>query len=983
MADQTSALPVRVPLRLWRSHRTGPFRTRRDQRDLMVVDHPWVPGEAGAGGGWTAGVVLPPAVRGARLWLSFYQSDNYSGAWSDGPWMGVQAFVGHRFKQLCVDGRVLWEQDVADEEMAEVVATARRSAGPGAGYGEAYRVVELPAPAGRSVELVFRVVDRVASTQVLPGDAYRRFSWSAHGPHRVRWNFHTTVYFGDVFLTGEAAAVRPVDSGAARRHARSARPTPGSGTSPARSHRQLGRAVPLSGIPLALAATGPLPGPGCPVRCGVPLPEGRVAPGTSFALQDPSGAPVAAAVAETERWPDGSLRWVLCEFVARRRGRFRLVPGAPAAAPPADPVHVRAAEGLVVGHRLVQVHVGAAAGRGVFDRVTGEAGLSLGAMDLSLKLDRVGWRDHYTAVRRSAAVERHSPVCAVVRLEGDLLDEAGRRFGPWQVRLHLWAGLPCVTVDWRVVNESDQAMAVLLDWSARIGLPDLADARVDFGPFTPGYDPDDIGVRAMGHHGRVARPRRLPLYRDAELSCRQEKADQARVYRNTTWVATAPQASGCMALEHPAGGLVAACRWFAEEFPKGLLVRPDLLTIAVLPESQDALAWPHDRPLVRLGRGESKRQTFALWLHHGSVPPSQAQAFNRCVQDPPHLFDRAWFTSCQVVEAGPPRTRAALAAWARTVAPAIARTGIDAPRPGHREYWDTAWSNDYRGRTHIGLIQYLETGDPRWRRYFEAACTHNRDVDIIRFCPEHPDWVGASHTYGEDHTSTGPASNISANCDGLLDHYLMTGDADSRWAAAGLAEHVLTCNPWSRSARAVGWPLAQAVRWYEFSGDPRFLAKAHELVAAALAFVEPRRGVFDEQHGCYSYRGAVPFMTGYLAFGLIRYHRLTGDASTLALLRRLAAGLFAESRTGPGRFRYSPFPENNAPPVHRTRAWSGLVGGLAGYVHLATGEPRYAGWALECYEALVEATDELQASMDMLPIAGWMLHSVLGAAASG
>ena len=94
-------------------------------------------------------------------------------------------------------------------------------------------------------------------------------------------------------------------------------------------------------------------------------------------------------------------------------------------------------------------------------------------------------------------------------------------------------------------------------------------------------------------------------------------------------------------------------------------------------------------------------------------------------------------------------------------------------------------------------------------------------------------------------------------------------------------------------------------------------------------------------------------------------------------MRELAAGLFAESRTGTGRFQYSPFPENNTPPVHRTRAWSGLIGGLTRYLYLTTGDPVYGEWALECYQALVDETDELQASMDMLPIAGWMLQSVL------
>jgi hypothetical protein len=491
-----------------------------------------------------------------------------------------------------------------------------------------------------------------------------------------------------------------------------------------------------------------------------------------------------------------------------------------------------------------------------------------------------------------------------------------------------------------------------------------------------GFDPDDVSVRGLGHGGETEKTRDVALYKDSEWSCRQELADRGKMYRNTTWVATAKQAAGFVNLKHPKGGLVGAMRWFAEEFPKGIVARPDLLSLAVLPEYEGGMAWPHDRPHVRIGRGEGKRQSIALWLHDGKLPGREAERFNRCVQDSPHLFSQSWFIASGALDAGPSRTDRAMAAWAGEVTSAIEHTGIGTLRLGHREYWDTAWSNDYRGRTHLGLLQYVETGDPRWHRYFDAAITHNRDVDIIHFCPEHPDWVGACHSYGEDHTSCGPMGNIGANCDGMLEHYLMTGDPESREAAGGFAEQLLGCGAWGRSARSVGWPLAQVVRWYDQTGDRRFLRKAEELMDAAEAYTEPRRGIFNEIHGCWNYRGAVSFMTGYLAFGLIRYHQLTQDQKALRLLSLIATGMFTEERVARGRFKYSPFPELNSPPVGRTRSWNGLIGGTAGYLYLVTGEEVYADWATECYDACVAVTDEPQVTMDMLTIAGWMLHAV-------
>jgi len=936
----------------WTPSGTGRFIAHHDLRGLLAIEHPWEESAEGGFGAWEA-VVTPPAGWRPRqpLFVSFYQSDNYSGEWQENPWLGAQAFIGHRFKQLLVNGELVWEADVADEEFTGAPGDFYTVAPGEPGFQESYRVVDISTNAAEKMTLTFRVVDKVASTTMLPEDAYRRFSWSPHNPHEAMMKFQTSAYFGDVALTGEERIMRPPETAVA------ANPQ--------------GRAavIPAEGIALHLVVPGDLPSPGFPVRCGAPLPRGAVAAGTPFSVRDERGDAPAIAT-ETSHWPDGSVRWVLCEFVARAAGEYRLLPGAQPSVP-GEPVRVN---GNTITSGPLALTLGEATGPGVFAGLSCAGGPEFGAMDLSVKMNRVGWRDHFTAQRTAQVVEKASPVCATVRLDGNMLAADGQRFGAWRARLHLWAGLPYLLLEWTLTNESDQAMAMLLDWSVNVKLPDLEDAVVDFGPFTPGYDPEDIGVKAMGHHDTIDDARALPLYKNAELSCRQERADQARIFRNTAWVATAGQAAGYVNLRHPRGGFAAAMRWFAEEFPKGIKVRPELLTLATLPESVDALAWPHDRPFLRLGRGEAKRQTMALWLHDGALPSEEAERFTACVNDLPHLFDADWFVNADVIEAGPSHANPALAGWREKIVPVIEWTGLNAPRRGHREYWDTCWSNDYRGRTHIGLLQYIETGDPRWFRYFDAGITHNRDVDIIHFCPEHPDWVGSCHEYGEDHTAAGPSHNISMNVDGMLDHYLLTGDPDSLEAARGFAERLLSCS-FDRCARVVGWPLAQIMRWHGQTGDPRFLKKAEELIAAAFTYTEPRRGILAEIHGSWSYRGAVSFMNGYLVFGLIRYHQATGDAKVLSLLRKVADGLFAEIHPAPGRFRYSPFPENNPLPH---AAWhNALLGGLVGYLRHATGETKYAAWAKECYDGILDNNEGNATSMDMHQIAGWMLRAVV------
>ncbi|MFC1453345.1 hypothetical protein ACFLSJ_08390, partial [Verrucomicrobiota bacterium] len=587
----------------------------------------------------------------------------------------------------------------------------------------------------------------------------------------------------------------------------------------------------------------------------------------------------------------------------------------------------------------------------------------------------VGWRDTFHAARTNCVIEQRDPVCTVVRLSGDMVDGKGVRFGPWWARVSVWAGLPFIHVDWNVVNESDQAMAMLMDWSARLALPRLEDATVDFGPVTPGHDPNDPGAGVVGHRDVLeGNPRAIRLLKDSELSMRQETETAGRFYRNKSWEATTPHAAGFVTMRHADCGLTASMRWFAEEYPKGLVVRPDMLSLAVMPEYEEALGWWHDRPFVRMGRGEGKRQTFALWLHQGKVTAREAECFNRCLQDRPHLFDRKWFIESGALDAGPKRDSTKLTGWKRVVTPQIERTGIRTRRPGHREYWDTAWSNDYRGRAHLGLLQYVETADPEWMRYFDAACTHNRDVDVVHFCPEHPDWVGCVHLYGQDHTSCEVMGNIGTNLDSMLEHYLLTGDPDSLATTRGFAKRLLKLDPRQRSARGVGWPLSQLVRWYEQSGDRRFLRKAGECFQAALDYVEPRRGIFMQLHGCWNYHGIVDFMTGYLAFGLIRYHQLTRKPEALRLLELLALGAFTEASQDKGFFRYSPFPECNTPS--QLKRAGNLMGALAGYLYLLTRRPLYGQWAKECYDAIVRSRGEAPVFMDTLQTTGWMLLAV-------
>ncbi|MBI4025382.1 MAG: hypothetical protein HY360_10415 [Verrucomicrobia bacterium] len=937
---------VALPPEKWSFSGNDPFTGVADARGLLQVRHPWVASRAGNFGEWRAEIEVPIGWRGQPLYLSFYQSDNYCGLNEHpNPSFGIQAFVGHRFKQLWVNDELAWEQDVADDELVGPAENYYYLPEKGAAFQEPYRVIQMPVFPTPRAAIAFRAYDKVSSTTRLPGDCYRRYGLAKSDPAQAAAQFQTDVFFGDVFLTRSAHIVRPP-----------ARPVV---VNPA--PRSSEDEFPAEGVGLQLQTVSPLPPIGFPVRCGVPMTQGLIGRNAALSILGPHGDPVEAVIEPISWWPDDSVRWLLCNFIARDTGKFRLVR--------------RVAPQRAALNDAVELQLGGPSGHGLFESLTVGGKRHLGKADLSVKMNCTGWTEHFTARRASVETEDDNAVGRIIRLSGDLISKTGKRFGPWSARVFLYKDWPVLIMDWQLVNESDQYVAMLLDSSVRFELPHLTNAVADFGPFDAPQTAGELQFgREFGATVAVADRRAVPLYADTTLLCFQEKAGDARLYQTNNWIGSATRAPGFVNVTHGHGGFVAAMKWFHEEFPKGIFVRPDELVLAMAPESEGVISWRFDAPWTRMGRGEAKRQTIALWFRDGRINSEEAERFNACLQDPPRLFDRDWFLRSEVIETGPANITAQVQQWEKIAGPAIARTGINFPRLGHREYWDTAWMNGYRSRAHIGLIRYFETGDPKWCRYFDAACCHHRDVDVIHFCPEHADWVGRRHQEGVDHTSAGPASSMGTNADDLLEHYLMNGDLDSLAVVRRIAERILEFPVYARSAREIGWPLAQLARCHDQFRDARFLARARECFDAARLFSEPRRGVFVQCHGGVSYRGAVGFMNGFLAYGLIRYHRATNDPAALALLRDLSAGLVAETQIAPGSFRYSPNPENNVGATGSGA--SPLFGGLFGYLYLQTGDRRYRQLDRECFDYLLANPDMIR--MDRLHLAGWMIKGIAG-----
>ena len=116
---------TRIPLERFEQRTEGHFQSWIDRRDLLVMHHPWVPSTTGGYCEARATVSLPRDLH-PPLRLSIYQTDDYfNDFWraKNDIWLGGDGFYGHRFKQVRVNDRLVWESDVADANAPDTSST--------------------------------------------------------------------------------------------------------------------------------------------------------------------------------------------------------------------------------------------------------------------------------------------------------------------------------------------------------------------------------------------------------------------------------------------------------------------------------------------------------------------------------------------------------------------------------------------------------------------------------------------------------------------------------------------------------------------------------------------------------------------------------------------------------------------------------------------------------------------------------------------
>lgn len=824
-----------LPMDEWSFQGKGYFMGRLDRRNLYQIIHPFEPAKAGDYGRIETRVRLPEGMK-LPYTLRFYFSDNIYG---ENTGRVVDIRKGHRFNRILINETVAWSQDM-------YVNTPLSN--------PEYFMVDITPYVGdnRSFKLSCELRQMVDSATEMPGDLIKIERYATKKQFREK--YASKSYWGDfaVYSGGIKEIDTAVPSWAPELKIKDAHLS--YRTLPAEKEEKT----------LKIEEQQLLKGPWhWPVSQGIPLPMGSVSDISKITLMDHAGKPAGAEFTVLNRWPDGSLRWVLLNtsLPPGAEGSYRLQWGTrvshPAAAI-ANPVKADR-EKYRMSNGLAGVNIIQKQGRPEHIEITDKKGsaaitrerpyMALGGKEFAAGWDNIRWL-------------YNSPHRAELELNGRLTAPDGDSYGSCRLRIAMHANSPLIRLLYTVVNERTEPV-----------------------PGTPSNSrPPTARINSYG----------LRLLADVEEFQNSEDG----------WLTV--QTTGC--------SVAAAVRYFRHIWPIGTAGDKSGIDFRLFKPGDSRMSY------YETCQGEAK--THEIWLAVAEKHTAAAETGHilaELVETPPRLATSELIRDSYVWGEMPfLKDDRYMEPYSLIVEKVLAPFYANTPL-GIRHYGNTQGGlNFYWNGLHSMYNLYAMTGERKWYDWAERTIRHFMDICIIHWSPE-----GERNLAGaKNRTIGGPLTIplVGQNSHPMFDHWNMTGDPDGLRLGKANADFVLTDETMvkttnARADRQQGWPLMSMVRAWQETGDPRYGKHAKHIVDTALGYMEGRRGAYLRHHGSDTHYGIVPFMSGILGAGLRDYYLWTGDERAGTAVAQIAESIYAEmhepyhSKTHPDiDYYYSPSP---------------------------------------------------------------------------
>ncbi len=596
-------------------------------------------------------------------------------------------------------------------------------------------------------------------------------------------------------------------------------------------------------VPLIIESAGNTNG-SQPVTMGVPFPRGVLIEAEPLRLQDTAGRAILLQTVPLARWTDGSVKWLLLDFLlgpcAGDTQTWLLLPAAQAGQTPArEPLGVEESSSgieITTDNLRFQWQRSAAS---FFPRVVhgGQDFLDVEATRLALR-DAHG-RTGRTQVQR-AVVETRGTVRTTVRVEGVFDGRVPCRFvarycffaGTGLVRLRLTLHNPQRALHrgglWDL---GDPGSLFFRDLSLALPMGGLGEpcfswrAEPDQVPVTTGTGSLEVYQDSSGGEHWQSKNH---VNRFGQVPC-SFRGYRVRTHEHEV---VGERANPVVALQASGQVITVAVPEFWQQFPKAIEVQGRILRVRFFPEQFG--------DLFELQGGEQK--THTLWLHFGTAAQSTPQPLDwvhqpACVHASPDWYAGSGaipYLAPASTEPGD-RLEALLAEAVEGPNSFFAKREI-IDEYGWRHYGEVY--ADHEGAYYSGpppvishynnqydviygtLLQYFRTGTARWFDLGDALARHVTDIDIYHTDQDRAAYNGGLFWLTDHYKDAATCTHRTysrANCPpgggpygggpgsahnfttGLLHYYYLTGDPAAHDAVLSLANWVVNMDDGSKN----------------------------------------------------------------------------------------------------------------------------------------------------------------------------------------
>lgn len=598
-----------------------------------------------------------------------------------------------------------------------------------------------------------------------------------------------------------------------------------------------------------------------PITTGLPFPEGALGDDDHLRLLDSDGREVPLQTEITARYPDGSVQWLLLDFLAdipAESSATYAVEFGEEVERTVEPEGIsveRLGDALIVDTGALVAIIHPERGERVLPTLDQEfAGRPTANLPLPAVVVASG--EGFGSRSATVEVEREGPLATVVKVSGAHASEAGETLFRYVARYHLTADSGLVRLEHTVENDRTTETLTRVDQYMLALRPNVGEgARVT----VEGGEQDTATFGA------------------AEGACVLNQDLDNHWFLNAPGVQREGKAGpAAIDVSDADRGLWVGLRHFAEKWPSELVWHAEAGGIGVnlLPSFEedryadlgdaiesDRLYYHVRDGGYRLHWGMSFTREIWLGFHEGNAWP---EAWAQQLREPLiAVAEPEWYCASGAFGPQLPRAEGRFAKYEAMVDRIF--DDLMEARERNRSYgflnfgdwWGERgynWGNMEYDTPHSQMVQFIRTGE---RKFFDEAvnsAVHNRDVDYAHHEPAGRDFFRTRshrmfHTGGYEprmeaeqmglayYTDSGLTNALSGHQwnRGNFDHYFMTGERRSFDVALGLAEYMagpgtVSFTMGKGAERAVAWALYDVLSAWRVTWDPYYLNAARIMV---------------------------------------------------------------------------------------------------------------------------------------------------------